>query len=175
MSNDADPTAKDGGYAVLTATFLLGTTSALIGLDRTGKLPRRIELGDLALLGVATYQLSRTITRDRVTAFMRRPVARETGPAGRGEVRSEPRGGGTRKALGELAICPFCMTQWVALGLVISLCVAPRATRFAAGVLTVRTVAEIINLGHEAAVAEIDRLDDVTSLGHERAVTAGVA
>jgi hypothetical protein len=175
MSNDLDQTSKDGGYAVLAATFLLGTTSALIGLDRAGKLPRRIKLGDLALLGVATYQLSRTITRDRVTAFMRRPVARESGPAGRGEVRSEPRGDGTRKALGELAICPFCMSQWVAMGLVLALCAAPRATRFAASVLTVRTVAEIINLGHEAAVAEIDRSDDVTSLVHGRAEAAGVA
>ena len=115
---------------------------------------------------------ARRAEEDRVHAQARRL---ESGPAGRGEVRSEPRGGGTRKALGELAICPFCMSQWVAMGLVLGLCAAPRATRFAAGALTVRTVAEIINLGHEAAVADIDRSDDVTSLVHGRAEAAGVA
>src|SRR5207237_1054900 len=74
----------------------------------------RVAPGDIALLGVATYQLSRTITRDRVTAFLRAPFARQGAPAGRGEVSSDAVGSGLRRALGELATCPFRMTQWIA-------------------------------------------------------------
>jgi hypothetical protein len=161
MSND--PPQQYGGYAALTGTFALGVAGAIAGLERSGRLPRRIAPDDIALLGVATYQLSRTITRDRVTAVLRAPFARQGGPAGRGEVESKAFGSGLRRAVGELAIC------------LIGLSAAPRVTRFAAGILAVRTVAEAINFGHQAAVARIDRMEDVKSLVHERAARAGAA
>jgi hypothetical protein len=56
------------------------------------------------------------------------------------------------------------MTQWVAGAALAALCVAPRTTRFAAGVLAVRTVAEFANIAHEAAVAEVDRMQQVSRL-----------
>ncbi len=155
---------KDAGYAALTGTFLVGAGAAIFGLERKGRLPEHIAAGDLALLGIASYQLSRTVTRDRVMSFLRRPFAREEGPAGRGEVRSEPRGSGLRRAVGELLICPFCMTQWVAGAALASLCVAPKTTRFAASVLAIRTVAEVANIAHEGAVAEVDRMQKVSKL-----------
>jgi hypothetical protein len=165
MSNDTPPhPGKDAGYAALTGTFLVGAGAAIFGLERKGRLPERISPGDVALLGIASYQLSRTITRDRVMSFFRRPFAVEEGPAGRGEVRSEPRGTGLRRAVGELLICPFCMTQWVATGALVGLAVAPKTTRFAAGVLAVRTVAEVANIAHEGAVAEVDRIQKVSKL-----------
>jgi hypothetical protein len=154
----------DAGYAALTGTFLVGAGAAIFDLERRGRLPERIAVADLALLGVATYQLSRTLTRDRVTTFLRRPFAEEAGPAGRGEVKSEPRGRGLRRAIGELVICPFCMTQWVAGAALAGLCVAPRTTRFAASVLAVRTVAEVANIAHEGAVAEVDRMQKASKL-----------
>ena len=160
---------EEPGYAALSGTFVLGTGAALLGLARTGRLPERVAVGDIALLGVATYQVSRTLTRDRVTTFLREPFARQQGPAGRGEVRSEPRGHGFRRAVGELFVCPFCMTQWVGAAFLAALCVAPRATRFTAGMLAVRTVSELANLGHEAAVAEIDRLQKRSESSSERA------
>ena len=155
---------KDAGYAALTGTFLVGAGAAIFGLERKGRLPERFAVSDMALLGIGTYQLSRTLTRDRVTTFLRRPFAEEQGPAGRGEIRSEPRGTGLRRAIGELMICPFCMTQWVAGAALAGLCVAPRTTRFAAGVLAVRTVAELANIAHEGAVAEVDRRQKVSRL-----------
>jgi hypothetical protein len=96
--------------------------------------------------------------------FVRRPFAEEEGPAGRGEVKSEPKGTGLRRAVGELLICPFCMTQWVAAGALAGLCVAPRTTRFAASVLAVRTVAETANIAHEAATAQVDRMEKLSKL-----------
>jgi hypothetical protein len=165
MSNDTKPNRdSDPGYAALTGTFLIGAGAAIFGLERKGRLPDRFAASDLALLGIGTYQLSRTLTRDRVTAFLRRPFAEEQGPAGRGEVKSEPRGTGIRHAIGELAICPFCMTQWVAGAALAGLCVAPRTTRFAASVLAVRTVAEFANIAHEGAVAEVDRMEKRSKL-----------
>jgi Protein of unknown function (DUF1360) len=155
-----DQNGEYGGYAALTGTFLLGTGAAIARLAQTRRLPDRISPGDIALVGVATYQLSRTVTRDRVTAFLRAPFAREQGPAGRGEVHSEPRGDGVRRAVGELVICPFCMTQWIGAALLVGLCVAPRPTRFAASLAALRTVAEAVNIAHEAAVAYVDQAQD---------------
>jgi hypothetical protein len=173
MSNDTTQHPdKDAGYAALTGTFLLGAGAAILGLERKGRLPERIAVSDLALLGVGTYQLSRTLTRDRVMTFLRRPFADEQGHAGRGEVKSEPRGTGLRRAIGELVICPFCMTQWVAAGALAGLCVAPKTTRFAASVLAVRTVAEFGNIAHEAAVAEVDRMQKVSKLVAKRSKAA---
>jgi hypothetical protein len=158
-----------GGYTALTSVFLAGTSAALLGLGRAKRLPERFAPADLALLGVATYSLSRTITRDRVTSFVREPFAKVEGPAGRGEVKSEPQGRGLRKAIGELIICPFCISQWVATAGLVGISVAPRTTRFVASIFVVRTVAESVNLAHEAATAEIDRAEAKRKVDEERA------
>lgn len=165
MSNDhTQHTEEDGGYAALMATFLVGGAAAIFGLERSGRLPETFASADLALLGIGTYQLSRTLTRDRVTTFLRRPFAAEQGPAGRGEVESKANGHGLRRAIGELLICPFCMTQWVAGAALIGLTVAPRTTKFAASVLAIRTVAEVANIAHEAATTQTDRLEKLSKL-----------
>jgi Protein of unknown function (DUF1360) len=160
------------GYAVLTGGFVAGSGAALAGLSRKGRLPTQFNVADITLLGVATYQLSRTISRDRVTAFLREPFAKQRDSAGRGEVESEARGEGLRRAVGELVICPFCMTQWVGAAFLFSLCAAPRATRFAASLLALRTVAEALNIAHEAAVAEVDRREDVVERTQRREAAA---
>jgi Protein of unknown function (DUF1360) len=167
-----EQTGEYGGYAALTGTFLIGTGAAVAALAQRRRLPDHVSLGDIALLGVATYQISRTLTRDRVTAFLRAPFAREQDPAGRGEVHSEPRGDGARRAVGELVICPFCMTQWVGAAFLVGLCAAPRPTRFAASLAALRTVAEVVNIAHEAAVAHVDQAQDVAELLAKRKAAA---
>jgi uncharacterized protein DUF1360 len=159
-----DQQGKFGGYAALTGTFLAGTGAAVVRLAQKRRLPERVSTQDIALLGVATYQISRTVTRDRVTSFLRAPFAQEQGPAGRGEVHSEPLGAGVRRAVGELVICPFCMTQWVGTAFLLGLCIAPRPTRFVAGLAAVRTVAEVVNIAHEAAVARVDQAQGAADL-----------
>ena len=145
---------------MLTGAFLAGTGTAVAELSRRRRLPVRFAFGDIMLLGVATYQLSRTISRDRVRAFLDEPFAKQGESAGRGEVQAE--GEGLRRAVGELLICPFCMTQWVGAAFLLSLCAAPRTTRFAASLFALRTVAEVANVAHEAAVAAVDRREDAT-------------
>src|SRR4051794_40866054 len=106
MTDNRDPSAAYPAYAGLTGVFAVGTAAAIGALDRTGRLPARFATGDIVLLGVATYQVSRTITRDRVTAFLRAPYARQGESVGRGEVESEVRGTRIRRAIGELVVCP---------------------------------------------------------------------
>jgi hypothetical protein len=172
MTRDTDQAEPLAGYAALTSAFVLGTGSALVGLERAGRLPERIATSDIALLGIATYSLSRTLSKDRVTAFIRRPFARVQAAAGRGEVESEVEGDGLRRAAGELLICPFCLSQWIATAALVGLCVAPRATRFSASILALRAVSESLNFAHEAAVAEVDRKQAAKRTVSKRAAAA---
>lgn len=87
-------------YAVLTALFNAIFASFLLSVKRTGRtLPERVALSDLLLLGVATHKLSRLITKDFVTSWLRAPFTRFSGSAGDGELEEEVRGKGMRHAI----------------------------------------------------------------------------
>ena len=65
----------------------------LAALHRSGReLPERVGLGDVVLVATATQKLSRLITRDRVTSFLRAPFTRYQEAAGHGEVEEAARG-----------------------------------------------------------------------------------
>ena len=143
----ADPKPL-GAYAALTGAFAGAVAGAEVVRRRRGReLPERIGPGDLALLAVATYKLSRLATKARVTSFARAPFTRYTGEAGPSEVSEEPRGTGLRRAVGELAVCPYCVGEWIAAGLVAAYIRDPRSTRTAAGLLAVVAAADVLNQG----------------------------
>ncbi len=79
-------------YGVLTATFNAGLAAFLVAAERRGKLPERYAPGDLALIAVGTFKLSRVIAKDRVTSVLRAPFTRHEGSAGHGEVDEAARG-----------------------------------------------------------------------------------
>ncbi len=141
------------GYAALLAVY--GTTAAAMAALLWRKrriLARRFTPGDIALLSVATFKLSRLATRDSVTSVVRSPLTRYEGPAKTpSEVNESPRGGGVRKALGELATCPYCFGQWAASAFVAGHLLAPRATRVMAATLTVAATSDALQLGYSAA------------------------
>ena len=135
-------------YAGLTGAFAAAIAgSEVVRRKRGFELPERIAPGDLALLAVATYKLSRLATKARVTSFARAPFTRYTGEAGPSEVSEEPRGNGLRRAIGELATCPYCVGEWIAAGLMTAYARDPRATRTGAGVLAVVVVADVLHQG----------------------------
>ena len=139
-------------YGALTATFGASLAASLALLRASGReLPERTRATDLLLLGVATHKLSRLVTKDRVTSFVRAPFTRYQEPAGHGEVDEQPRGSGIRLALGELLVCPYCVAQWIAGGLVLGLVAAPRTTRFIAGIYVTETVSDVLQLAYKAA------------------------
>ena len=65
-------------------------------------------MADIALGALATQKLSRLISKDKVTSFVRAPFTRFEEKAGHGEVFEEPRGTGLRYATGELLVCRYC-------------------------------------------------------------------
>jgi hypothetical protein len=143
-------------YGALIGAFGTALGGSLVALRLRGReLPESPHWGDLVLLGVATHKVSRLLTKDRVTSFVRAPFTRYQEAAGHGEVEEQPRGTGLRLALGELLVCPFCVAQWVAAGLAVSLVAAPRATRIVAGIYVVETISDVLQLAYRAAEDQV--------------------
>ena len=137
------------GYAVLLTTYATLATSAAVAVRRRSRrrpLPERPALVDVALLGVATFRVARTLGKDAVLAPLRAPFATYQGPAGPGEVMEAPRPGAVRHAVGELVSCPFCLGQWVATAGVAGLALAPRTTRWISAGMTVVAAADALQL-----------------------------
>jgi uncharacterized protein DUF1360 len=140
-----------GAYAGFTAAFNAAFAGALAAAARSGKLPERIEPGDVVLLGVATHKLSRLITKDRVMAFARAPFTEYEQPGGPGEVEERPRGKGLRRAIGELLVCPYCLGLWTSASMHAGLLFAPRVTRTVASTFTALALADFLQIAYKAA------------------------
>lgn len=141
-----------GSFLVLMATYGAAVTGASALVRASGRrLPERIAWPDLALVAVATHRLSRLLAKDPVTSPLRAPFTRFSGTSGPSELSEEVRGSGPRKAVGELVTCPFCMSQWIATAFAFGLVLAPRAARFATGVLAAVSGADFLQLAYARA------------------------
>ena len=142
-----------GGYVVVLAAF----ASAVVGVAALGKargrrLPTRIDPWDVLLVAAGTHKLARTISKDSVTAPLRAPFTRFTGPGGPAEVQEEVRAEhGVRHSIGELMTCPFCLDVWVATAFTAGLVLAPRSTRLVATAATALTGADFLQLAYARA------------------------
>ena len=114
---DADERPPLAAYATFAAVFHAAMAGAVVAAKRSGRdLPERVEAGDLVLIGTASYQLSRLVSKKRVTAFVRAPFTELEGRGGPAELEEKPRGTGLRRALGELLLCPYCLGLWASGG-----------------------------------------------------------
>jgi Protein of unknown function (DUF1360) len=147
----ADQYRPLGGYLALMGAFNALAAAGLTAAHRAGRLPERVGTGDVVLAGVATYKLSRLISRDRVTSGLRAPFTRFQGDAGQGEVDEAARGRGLRRAIGELLVCPDCLDLWVAAGFTGGLVAAPRVARTVAATLAVHALADALQTAQERA------------------------
>jgi hypothetical protein len=145
-----------GAYAGLslglTAAFAAGAAAAARG---RGGLPESYRLTDLALAGVATHKISRAITKEKVTSWIRAPFTRYQEPAGFGELDEQPRGTGMQRAIGELLVCPYCLGHWVASAFGVGLIGAPRTTRLVALIFTAETIADFLQLAYKHTIDEV--------------------
>lgn len=142
-----------GPYLALAGIFNLSFAAFLLAANQAERpLPERLSARDVALLGVATFKLSRLISRDQVTAFLRAPFVTYKGPAAASEVEEEPRGTGWQRALGNLLTCPYCVAQWVSAGLAYGFILAPRTTRFASGVFSAYALSDFVGFAYELAM-----------------------
>ncbi len=148
----ADEHRPLSGYSALSAAWLAAFAGSLLAARASGKrLPDGYGLGDVAFAGIASHKISRLISRDKVTSFVRAPFMRYRGSAGKGEVEEAPRGEGLQLAIGELLACPYCLDHWVASAYGVGLVAAPRLTRLIGFVATTETIADYMQLGYRAA------------------------
>lgn len=143
-------------YAGLAATYTVAFGGALVALRARGRdMPERISAADILLTGVATHKVTRLISKDKVTSFIRSPFTCYQEHAGHGELDESPRGEGLRYAIGELLICPYCLGQWVSSSFAIGLVAAPRHTRFLAGIFVADTISDVLQIAYRAAGEQV--------------------
>jgi hypothetical protein len=137
------------GYTLLSGGYLLTATAAAALVARrrrgTAELPGA---ADFALLSVAVFRTTRTISKDSVTSHMRAPFTVFAGSAGSAEVLEQPRSGPVRHAVGELLTCPFCLGQWVGTAALVSFAAAPRPTRWVATLMTLVAASDLLQFGY---------------------------
>lgn len=143
-----------GAYAATLMTY--GATVAgltALALARGRRTLRDVQPSEVALMGVATFKLSRIITKDAVTSPLRAAFTTYEGDADTpAEVQESPREtGGLRRTVGELLLCPFCMSQWIGTGFAFGLVLFPRVTRLVASTLTAITAADFLQFAYVAA------------------------
>lgn len=140
-----------GSFLAIMGVYMAGVGTATAVLRRRRQvLPERIGPADLALLTVATHKLSRLLAKDPVTSPLRAPFTRFAGISGPAELSEKVRGTGVRRGVGALVTCPFCLAVWVATTFGFSLVLAPRATRFAASILTAVAGADVLHFAYGA-------------------------
>lgn len=150
-------------YATLLGVYGLSMLGLVIGRNKAEQQAERWTAGDIALLGAATFKLSRLVTKARVTAPLREPFAKPGASVGEGEVSDEPVGHGLQRAIGELLTCPFCGSAWIAMGLTYGLILAPRLTRRAMSIATALALSDTLHLSFSAASSIAERLEQPTA------------
>ena len=139
------------GYGVLEAAYVgaVGVLGYLARRRRTS-LPE-LSPRDIALIGVATHRLSRTLAKDPVTSPLRMPFTRFDGTGGPAELHEEVVAEGVGHVIGELVTCPFCLAQWVATGFVAGMVFAPRATRLLAATFSAVSISDFLQYAYAGA------------------------
>jgi hypothetical protein len=142
-----------GSHLALVVVYNVLAGALLAARARSGRgFPKRIDVGDLVLAGVATHKISRVIAKDRVTAPLRAPFTVFEGEGGPGEVEEKPRQtGGMRQAIGELLVCPFCLAQWIATAALAGFAVVPRATRFICSIFAAVTISDFLQIAYKGS------------------------
>ncbi|MEU9487489.1 DUF1360 domain-containing protein [Streptomyces decoyicus] len=139
------------GYLAALAAFGAYNTGWAVMICRRGRaLPERPDRRDLALTAVATFRLSRLLTKASVTRPLRAPFTVYDGPEGPAEVSEHPREGESAATIGELLTCPFCLSVWLVSTLTAAQLLWPRPTRTAMGALTALAAADALQLAYAA-------------------------
>jgi len=138
-----------GGYAAIVGFFGAAFGAATLAVGRSRAAPR-IRIADVALLGLATHQLSMIAAKDRVLAPFRAPFVKYEESAGAGELKETSRGNGLRKAIGDLVSCPYCMAPWIGSALALGFATKPKVTRWVAATFAIVAVADAFHQGYAA-------------------------
>ncbi len=140
-------------YMILMGVYNGAFVVFVAWMGATGRrLPRRLAMRDLLLLGVATHRLSRLVARERVTRPLRAPFTRYRGTGGGpNEVLEVARGRGMRRAIGQLLTCPWCTGMWAASLFVYGIALRPRTTRLFSSILAIDAISDFLHIGYGVA------------------------
>ena len=138
-------------YGVLAGVFNAIFAAFLLVARKTGRrIPERMEIRDIALLGVATHKLSMLLAQDAVTSPLRAPFTELQEKQSPKNVDEKPRGTGLRRSLGELVTCKFCVGQWVASFFTYGLVFAPAVTRLVASIFAIVALSDHLHQTYKA-------------------------
>jgi len=138
-------------YGVLAGVFNAIFVLFLLVVKRTGRtLPERVEVRDIALLGMAAHKLSLMGAEDAVTSPLRAPFTELQEKQSPKSVDEKPRGKGLRRSLGELLTCHFCVGQWVASFFTYGLVFAPAVTRLVASIFAIVALSDHLHQTYKA-------------------------
>ena len=145
-------------YAPIVTAYLGAVGAYALAFRRSGRtLPESVSGRDVALLGTATFKLSRLVSRARVTSFLRFPFTRYRGEAPGPEINEEPRGQGVRRHIGELLVCPFCTSQWAGTVLMGIYLANPPAGRAVASLLSAIALSDGLQYAETALHEAVER------------------
>jgi hypothetical protein len=141
----------------LYAAGLAGAGALSRALDRDPQCQTALDLG---VLGLATFKVARTLSRDSVASFVREPFVR--GDARSGD--EEPvRTGGFDEAIGELVTCTRCIGTWAAAGLASTQILAPRFGRLLTWSLGAAGTNDFLQAGFAALTKKSNELEQRTA------------
>jgi hypothetical protein len=141
-----------GWYALLISLYASLLGGFVAWFRRSGrKLPERIDARDLALVALAVHKGTRLLGKARVMSAVRAPFTRYQQDGGPDEVEEAARGRGLRRVIGELIVCPYCLSMWFATLFTAALLVAPRATRWVASVLAIVFASDMLQIAYRKA------------------------
>jgi hypothetical protein len=130
-------------YAVFNITWA-ALLAGLLATTRHEGPPAR----ELPLFGLASFSLSKTLSTEKVGAWVREPLVDDE---------RRPRGRGLRYAAGELVTCTRCVGTWSALGLVGLRAARPREARLVAGVLATSAINDFLQAAFSWATSSANR------------------
>jgi hypothetical protein len=98
-------------YATLSAGYGALLSALVVAARAHGQDP--VRPGELPVLGLATFSLSKLVAKEKVDSWVREPFLEE-----RPDGERRPKGRRLRYAVGELLSCTRCVGTWSAMGLI---------------------------------------------------------
>ncbi len=144
-----------GSYATLVALYSGGLVAAGYLARRLDRDPQCSSALDFAMLAGASFKAARTISRDKITSFVRGPFVEGEAYDGEDE---EPTGTGFHRAVGELVTCTRCIGTWTAGGLAATQILAPRFGRLLTWSLAASAANDFLQAGFVALTAKTNEL-----------------
>jgi hypothetical protein len=156
----AQTTPPYAAYAGIMAAFTGGLAAAGGVARLLHRDPREQSALDLALVALATFKASRTISSDQVTSFLREPFVAGHATAGDEDPVET---GDLRQAIGELVTCSRCIGTWIAAGLAATQIITPRFGRLLTWSLAAAGANDVLQASFAALTSKANELEQRTA------------